>query len=229
MEQVSGKAEKGRLIISLRGRIDSGNARSVEDEVIKLRRENPGLSAVLDCQGLEYISSAGLRVILRLRKEDKDLCITNVSAEVYDIFEMTGFTEMMTVEKAYRELSVEGCDVIGRGSNGKVYRTDPETIVKVYFNPNAIDDIRHERDVARRALILGIPTAIPYDIVRVGDTYGSVFELLNARSFSSILASGARLAGAPSTFTRPGLNSPLPKAFSSRQAVSLSAMTTSVS
>ena len=187
MEQVSGKAEKGRLIISLRGRIDSGNARSVEDEVIKLRRENPGLSAVLDCQGLEYISSAGLRVILRLRKEDKDLCITNVSAEVYDIFEMTGFTEMMTVEKAYRELSVEGCDVIGQGSNGKVYRTDPETIVKVYFNPNAIDDIRHERDVARRALILGIPTAIPYDIVRVGDTYGSVFELLNAKPFSQLI------------------------------------------
>ena len=100
MEQVSGKAEKDRLIISLRGRIDSGNAKSVEEEVMKLRRENPGLSAVLDCSDLEYISSAGLRVILRLRKEDKDLCITNVSAEVYDIFEMTGFTEMMTVEKA---------------------------------------------------------------------------------------------------------------------------------
>ena len=38
------------------------------------------------------------------------------------------------------------------------------------------------------ALILGIPTAISYDVVKVGDSYGSVFELLNARSFSKILA-----------------------------------------
>ena len=38
------------------------------------------------------------------------------------------------------------------------------------------------------ALILGIPTAISYDVVRVGDSYGSVFELLNARSFAKILA-----------------------------------------
>ncbi len=187
MDNVSGKAENGKLRLSFRGRIDSGNAKEVEEEVMKLRRENPGLSAVIDCRDLEYISSAGLRVILRMRKDDKDLCVTNVSSEVFDIFEMTGFTEMMTVEKAYREISVEGCDVIGRGSNGTVYRTDPETIVKVYNNPNAIDDIRHEREVARRALILGIPTAIPYDIVRVGNTYGSVFELLNAKPFSQLI------------------------------------------
>ena len=187
MKNVSGKVENGRLILSFRDRIDSGNAKAVEEEVMKLRSEAPGLSAVIDCSDLEYISSAGLRVILRLRKEDRNLCVINVSSEVYDIFEMTGFTEMMTVEKAYRRLSVEGCDVIGQGSNGKVYRTDPETIVKVYFNPNAIDDIRHEREVARRALILGIPTAIPYDIVQVGDTYGSVFELLNAKPFSQLI------------------------------------------
>lgn len=38
------------------------------------------------------------------------------------------------------------------------------------------------------ALILGIPTAISYDVVKAGNCYGSVFELLNARSFAAILA-----------------------------------------
>ena len=58
---------------------------------------------------------------------------------------------------------------------------------KVYRNPNAIDDIKRERELARKALVLGIPTAIPFDVVRVGDRFASVFELLNARSFSSII------------------------------------------
>ena len=111
-----------------------------------------------------------------------------MSSEVYEILEMTGFTEMMPVEKAYRRLSVEGCEILGQGSNGVVYRYDPDTVVKVYRNADALPEIRRERELARRALILGIPTAIPYDVVRVGDGYGSVFELLNAKSFSKLIA-----------------------------------------
>ena len=137
---------------------------------------------------LEYISSAGLRVILRLKKAHPDLRIINVNSEVYEILDMTGFTEMMPVEKAYRVVSVEGCEEIGRGANGTIYRIDQDNVVKVYNNADALADIQHEREVAKLALILGIPTAISYDVVKVGDSYGSVFELLNARSFSKILA-----------------------------------------
>lgn len=133
-------------------------------------------------------ASAGLRVILRLRKQEPELAIVNASPEVYEIFEMTGFTEMMPVSRAYRRVSVDGCEVIGQGANGKVYRLDPETIIKVYLNPNSLPDIHWERELARKAFVLGIPTAIPYDVVKVGDGYGSVFELLNAKSFGSLIA-----------------------------------------
>jgi hypothetical protein len=139
---------------------------------------------VLDAAALEYISSAGLRVILRLSQSEDGLKIINVSSEVYEVFEMTGFSQMIPIEKAYRQISVEGCEVIGQGSNGKVYRLDPETIIKVYNNPDALPEIKRETDLARKAFVLGIPTAIPYDVVRVGQGYGSVFELLNAKSFS---------------------------------------------
>ena len=174
--------------IDLTGRIDSNNAAQLEAKILKQLEGAKDTSVVLDAAGLDYISSAGLRVLLRVRKTHPSLRITNVSPEVYEILEMTGFTEMMTVEKAYRVVSVEGCEVIGRGANGTIYRIDQDNVVKVYKNADALADIQHEREVAKLALILGVPTAISYDVVKVGDSYGSVFELLNARPFSKILA-----------------------------------------
>jgi len=177
-----------QITIRLNGRIDSNNAASVEKDILDQLAGKGGDPVTLDAAGLQYISSAGLRVILRLKKSLGDLRIVNVSSEVYEILDMTGFTEIMSVEKAYRVVSVEGCEVIGEGANGKVYRIDQDNVVKVYKNADALADIQHEREVARLALILGVPTAISYDVVRVGDSYGSVFELLDARSFARILA-----------------------------------------
>ena len=177
------------MIITLSGRIDSSNA--AESESV-LRKKVGSFSGkiILDAAALTYISSAGLRVILRLKKENPDTSVINCCPEVYDILDMTGFTEMMEVRRAYRKLSIEGCEKLGEGSNGVVYRTDPDTIVKVYKNPDSLDEIHRERELARKAFVMGIPTAIPYDVVQVGELYGSVFELLNAKSFSKLLNEG---------------------------------------
>ncbi len=183
------KGEK--LVIAIDGFVDSANAPQVEEKINEIRNAEPKNSIEIDCRGLKYISSAGLRIILRLKKAVKDTVLTNVSSEVYEIFDMTGFTEMMEVRKAFRVISVEGCEVIGQGANGKVYRIDPDTIVKVYLNPDSLPEIERERELARTAFVLGIPTAIPYDVVRIEDGgFGSVFELLNAKSFGKLLSSG---------------------------------------
>lgn len=179
--------ENGVLTIYLEGRVDSTNSEQLGAEIEKIIAENTHSSVVLDAEALEYISSAGLRVVLKLRKQIEDIKIVNASSEVYDIFDMTGFTEIITVEKAYRRLSIEGCEVIGQGANGKVYRLDRDTIIKVYYNADALPDIHRERELARKAFVLGIPTAIPYDVVKVGESYGSVFELLNAKSFAKLI------------------------------------------
>lgn len=189
MTHAEGKFENGLLTVYLIGHIDSSNAADTEKEITDIKNEHKDAEIVLDAEKLEYISSAGLRIILRLRKEYANLKIVNVASEIYEVFEMTGFTDMMTVEKAYRKLSVEGCEVIGQGANGKVYRLDPDTIIKVYLNPDSLPDIQRERELARKAFVLGIPTAIPYDVVKVGDGYGSVFELLNAKSFAKLVIS----------------------------------------
>ena len=182
------KMENGVPVLELDGRITSANAAEVETQAGEFLADKPGKALKVDASMLEYLSSAGLRVLLRLHKKYADMEIVNVSSDVYEIFEMTGFTEMMPITKAYRRISIEGCEVIGQGANGKVYRIDPDTIVKVYYNPDALPDIHRERELARTAFVLGVPTAIPYDVVRVGDGYGSVFELLNARSFSKLIA-----------------------------------------
>ncbi len=179
--------ENGTLTACLCGRVDASNAAETEKQLLAACAAAPEASVVLNVEKLEYISSAGLRILLRLRKAKPGLEVINVSPEVYDILDMTGFTEMMTVKKAYRRLSVDGCELIGKGANGAVYRYDEETIIKVYFNPDALPEIQRERELARKALVLGINTAIPYDVVRIGECYGTVMELLEAVPLSRLI------------------------------------------
>ena len=184
---VTFRIDKDILYIAVEGRIDASNASETEEKIFSIKNANEGKHTVIDADKLEYISSAGLRVILRLRKEEPKLAIINVAADVYEVFDMTGFTDMVTVEKAYQRMSVEGCEFIAKGANGAVYRYDDETILKTYFAKDALPEIKQERENARKAFVLGINTAIPYGIVRVDDGYGTVTELLNATSVTKLI------------------------------------------
>ncbi len=187
MNKIEFRTDKDILYINLDGRIDAANAAEVEAGINEIRLAHKEYHTVLDADTLEYISSAGLRIILRLRKEEPKLAVINASPDVYDIFEMTGFSDMITIEKNYPRISIEGCEYIAKGANGAVYRYDSETIVKQYFNRDALPEIMQERENSRRAFVLGVNTAIPYGIVRIGDGYGSLTELLNATSITKLI------------------------------------------
>ena len=89
----------------------------------------------------------------------------------------------MPKERVMREISVEGCQVLGKGGNGAVYRLDDETIVKVYFsNRHSPERINRSRETTKRAFVHGIPTMIAFDMVKVGENYGVVYEMINAKS-----------------------------------------------
>ena len=184
---VTYRTDKNILYIALEGRIDASNAAVAEEMIFNAKSENAGKNTVIDADALEYISSAGLRIILKLRKEEPRLAIINVAPEVYEVLDMTGFTDMVTVEKAYRRMSVEGCEFLAKGANGAVYRYDDETIIKTYYSKDALPEILQERESARKAFVLGINTAIPYGIVRVGEGYGTVTELLNAVNVTKLV------------------------------------------
>jgi uncharacterized protein (TIGR02172 family) len=172
--------ENDRLTITLTGRIDTNNAAEAEKQILAVLKEHPSQSPVFDAAGLEYISSAGLRVLMKVRKSvGKKVTIENVSRDVYDIFETTGFTEILDVQKALRQISIEGCEAIGQGANGVVYRLTPDTMVKVYQHGAGLDVVNSEREISRRVFLMGVPSAIAFDTVRCGDAYGAVYELLD--------------------------------------------------
>ncbi len=187
-------AENALYTIKLPERIDSGNASDVEKKLMEEVASHPGEIPVFDAGALSYISSAGLRIFMKLRKQTGGpITVTEVVPEVYEIFETTGFTELLQVKKRLRRLSVEGCEIIGRGFYGTVYRLDPDTIVKTYAGADAVPMIENEKKMAKMAFLKGIPTAISFDIVKVegtgqeGESYGSVFELLKAKSFNDLM------------------------------------------
>ena len=171
------------MTYQLKGKIDTTNAQEFEKELMA------ALPKEIDASELEYISSAGLRVLLKLAKAVGDVTVNNVSSEVYEIFNVTGFTQILNVSRALREVSVEGCQMIGKGGNGSVYRINDETIVKVFNEGKTLEYVKKSRETAQTAFVHGIPCAISYDAVKVGNCYGVVYELLNVRTLGRTIHS----------------------------------------
>ena len=88
---------------SLAGRISSPSERLFILHFLASHEKNPA-KIILDAHKLEYISSVGLRVVLKIKKTLDNTEVINASLEVYDIFEMTGFTDILTVKKSLRDL-----------------------------------------------------------------------------------------------------------------------------
>ena len=182
--------ENGIMTIPLSGRIDGNNADEVEAKLMAALEGQEFESLHLDAEKLEYISSAGLRVLLKLKKETKkQVHILNTSDAVYDVFHVTGFTDLLTVHRMPHEISIIGCKIIGRGTFGTVYRLDNDRIVKIFNTNRAVtyERIEREKELAKEVFVQDIPTAISYDIVRAGSNYGIVFELLEAFSLQDYL------------------------------------------
>jgi len=182
------------VTIGLEGRLDTATSAATAEEIEVLLSQVEG-SLSIDASQLEYISSSGLRILLSLSKRFRNFKVTNVRPEVYEILETTGFTKIMTVERAMRCLSVEGCPLIGIGGVGRVYRLDGDTIIKVFREGTTMDEVRREITMSKEAFIMGMPTAISFDVVKVApstenaaECYGLVYELLTAETLSTVVS-----------------------------------------
>ena len=91
-------AENGVLNIALEGRLDTNTAPQLEAE---LKNSLSGVTELdLDLSGLEYISSAGLRVLLAAQKamnRQGRMTIHNVGETIMEVFEITGFVDILTI------------------------------------------------------------------------------------------------------------------------------------
>lgn len=175
------KLDNDVLKVSLEGRLDTEASVKFETEIAVISKENPHTSMVIDAEGLNYIASSGLRVILKMAKAEKDFRIENVCSTVYEVFELTGFSKIIKMSKALRKIDLEKCEKIGFGGNGAVYRISEDEIVKVNYNPETYEGLDKELARAKEAFLLGIPTAISFDLVDCGEgKRGVVYETIKS-------------------------------------------------
>ena len=174
------------LTLFLEGELNSYNADGVEKDINATLEGKSFKSLILNFENLRYISSAGLRVILKLKQKYSDLSILDASLEVYDVLQMTGFTNIIQVKKALKRVYISGAEIIGEGFFSTVYRIDKDTIIKVFNRVSDPDQIERELRLAKEAFVLGIPTAISFDIVKAEDKLGVRFEMLDCMSLKNV-------------------------------------------
>lgn len=96
---ITKKAENSTLTLAVEGRIDTVTAPDFEAEI---RQSVEGITElVLDFSKLDYISSAGLRVLLsaqKLMRTKGTMKVTHVNETVQEVFDVTGFTDILTIE-----------------------------------------------------------------------------------------------------------------------------------
>ena len=93
------KKNSEQTIIEVAGRLDTTTAPALDKKINE--DANDAKNLVLDLNGLEYISSAGLRVLLSAQKKMQkvgSMTVKNVCPSVMEIFEMTGFADILTIE-----------------------------------------------------------------------------------------------------------------------------------
>ena len=87
------------LTIFLEGEINSSNAEEVEQELEAILNKGGFKSVKIDFGDVNYVSSAGLRITVRVKQKYDVIALVNVPEEVFEIFEMVGFQNLFKIEK----------------------------------------------------------------------------------------------------------------------------------
>ncbi|MDR0951862.1 MAG: STAS domain-containing protein [Oscillospiraceae bacterium] len=98
---ITQKTEANAIVLECEGRLDTTTAPELEAVLLPVFDTNP--TVILDFKYLEYVSSAGLRVLLKGQKKavavGGSMTVRNVMDEIIEVFEMTGFIDVLTVER----------------------------------------------------------------------------------------------------------------------------------
>lgn len=177
------------MTIELKGHLDTNKVAEVKAEIDRqLANLDNAEHLVIDCHNLEYISSSGLRIIIGIKKSHPNMEVTGVSAGVYNVFEMTGFTRILDISRALRRIDPDQCQLIGEGGNGAVYRINDEEIVKVSKYAKNDEALIRESEQVREAFIMGVPTVISFDTVEMTNGQkGIVMEALDSQSLGAYI------------------------------------------
>ena len=87
------------LTLYFEGEVNSYNSEEIEKDIESILAQKGFKSIRIDMDNLTYISSAGLRIIVRIKQQCDDTVLVKVPSGVFDIFEMVGFQNLLTIER----------------------------------------------------------------------------------------------------------------------------------
>jgi uncharacterized protein (TIGR02172 family) len=185
--QITTSTNDNAVTLGLDGRLDVDTIDALKSALNSVSAEQ----LVFDMRRCVFVSSIGIREILKAHRERSraggSIALVNVNRDVMDIFRITGMAEMIEIKPLAREISMDDLEFLSAGVCGKCYRVDRETVVKLYNDGIDASIAEREKEYAKAAFVLGIPTAISYDVVACGSQTGVVYEMLDAELFSVVI------------------------------------------
>jgi anti-anti-sigma factor len=129
--QINATRAGDQLTLQLTGRLDGTTAKALEAD-LKLDGVQ---QLVLDLDACTFISSAGLREVLRSQKQlaalGGTMVLSNVSRSIQEVLDVTGLSRLVQCKPKLRQISIEGLEFLSEGVCGECFRLDEETIVKL--------------------------------------------------------------------------------------------------
>lgn len=158
-------------------RIDATSRQELEEKLAKALEGRENVSILIDADKLNYISSAGIRVLVNLRKVSRDMRIFRVSQEIYDTLVVTGITDMIPVERRIREINAPSGELlIRKEADGDIYRWEEDQVVKIYHADVSFEEVQQIYLLTSNVASYGVPTISAYEIVSCGGKTGMIYE-----------------------------------------------------
>jgi len=183
--EIQSTCNNGIITISVSGRVDTTEAANLQKAALShINKYDEFDSIVIDATKMAFISSTGLRVILTLKKKFNKVSVIGACPDVYNVFKLTGFNKIIPIEKALDSISVDGCkEVTGMKD---VYQITEDSVVKVFPQGTSKAEVDREIAMTKEAFVMGIPTAMVFDPVMVGNRYALTYESTTPLNISAI-------------------------------------------
>lgn len=179
------------LLIFLPERLDNLNIPEIEKAIFEIIESNDFEKIIIEASELNYISSIGIRLLIKLAKKEKNLEVVRVTPDIMNLFTRVGLDTIIPIFSSDKVIYAKGLKVIYETEKFTIYELEKGKALKVVKNNNERNNAINEKNFLKRAFLLGVPTLVPYDYVRtLNGKYGVVYEMPKATSFETLLNEG---------------------------------------
>jgi len=169
--------------VSVVGEFNGDNSKKLEREIVEKG------NYVFDFSDVTKITFAGIRTLLRMYDRGFKVTIIEAINKVAIMFYRTGTINVIKVNEKFREFDLNHAEISGDGYTAVSYNVDDgDSMFKLYAPFISKESINREKQVASAVRLIGVPTPLSGNLIKVGNQYGVTFErIIGKKSFSRLL------------------------------------------